>query len=162
MQTQAMYLRDSSLGRRYMGSYWLTGLQSVETVDRPRLISKPPQPFINACQPGTSTSLCSGSLVDRGLDLGVQQPFHETLGTVLASADDFRRVARNKFEYVGPFARSEEVDDTDDLPFNDERRGQPPSITTPRRTLTRDRPTPFATRRSELPILCTNARPDDE
>ena len=34
----------------------------------------------------------------KGLDLGVQQPL-AVIGTVLASADGFRKVARNTFEY---------------------------------------------------------------
>ena len=48
----------------------------------------------------------------KGLDLGVKQPL-AVIGTVLASADGFRKVARNTFEYdpAPPPA------DTEDLPW---------------------------------------------
>ena len=38
------------------------------------------------------------ALSNQGLDLGVQQP-HAVIGTVLAKAEGFTKVARNKFEY---------------------------------------------------------------
>lgn len=123
MQAIGMYLRDSGnvWGDGYMGSFFtgLDGTQSVETVDRPRVIIEAATAIYQRLPAGNKyvhAQAVLEELVDRGLDLGVQQPF-AVVGTVLASADDFRRVARNKFEYVGPFARSEEVDDTDDLPL---------------------------------------------
>ena len=51
----------------------------------------------------------------RGLDLGVQQPL-AVIGTVLSSAEGFRRIARNTFEVI---QRQNEPpwDETDELPF---------------------------------------------
>ena len=51
----------------------------------------------------------------RGLDLGVQQPL-AVIGTVLANAPGFHRVARNTFE-VYPATDQHGKDDVDDLPF---------------------------------------------
>ena len=49
-------------------------------------------------------------LNNRGLDLGVKQPL-AVIGTVLARADDWTKIARNTFEFT-PAPRS-----ADDLPF---------------------------------------------
>ena len=49
----------------------------------------------------------------RGLDLGVRQPM-AVIGTVLSNSNDFRKIARNTFEYVGHLLPT---DDIDDLPF---------------------------------------------
>ena len=54
-------------------------------------------------------------LRNRGLDLGVQQPL-AVIGTVLANATGFQRVARNTFEVSVPVVRSG-INDIDDLPF---------------------------------------------
>ena len=48
----------------------------------------------------------------KGLDLGVKQP-SAVIGTVLASAEGFQKVARNTFEVVPP----QNDFDPDDLPF---------------------------------------------
>ena len=57
----------------------------------------------------------------RGFDLGVQQPL-AVIGTVLANADDFRKIARNTFEYIGDpeytdNSLSRSIGDVEDLPF---------------------------------------------
>jgi hypothetical protein len=54
-------------------------------------------------------------LRSKGLDLGVQQPL-AVIGTVLANAVGFQRVARNTFEVREDKPQSP-YDDVDDLPF---------------------------------------------
>ena len=52
-------------------------------------------------------------LRSRGLDLGVQQPL-AVIGTVLASAKGFKRIARNTFEVIQD---QDPMVEPDDLPF---------------------------------------------
>ena len=53
-------------------------------------------------------------LWSRGLDLGVQQPL-AVIGTVLASANGFSRIARNTFEVIE--VTKDSMMEPDDLPF---------------------------------------------
>ena len=50
------------------------------------------------------------SLRKKGLDLGVSQPL-AVIGTVLASADGYTKIARNTFEYTPPPPQEEGVED---------------------------------------------------
>ena len=83
-----------------------TGLEPIETSQRPRFITEAAIEVWQAQQgewTGSEANLVkSQGVLDllkfKGLDLGVQQPL-AVVGTVLASADGFTKVARNTFEY---------------------------------------------------------------
>ena len=62
-----------------------------------------------------TTTEVRDELRENGFDLGVQQPL-AVIGTVLSSADQFRKVARNTFEVIPPLM-PHAVGDVDDLPF---------------------------------------------
>ena len=82
----------------------------VELVNRSKLITEAALALWQRLLPGNSFIKVQSVLEElnrQGRDLGVQQPF-AVIGTVLARADGFTKVARNTFEYRPPI---------DDLPF---------------------------------------------
>ena len=87
------------------------GLDAIEPSERPRLIIVTAVEVWGAQQTGFGGSernlVSSQDVLERlkhkGLDLGVQQPL-AVVGTVLASAEGFTKVARNTFEYDRPSA----------------------------------------------------------
>ena len=95
-------------------------LDEIEPSERSRLIVKAATEVWKDQQtgwPGADSDLVKAQRVlDQlradGLDLGVQQPL-AVIGTVLASASGFKKVARNTFERIEPA----QVDDDDDLPW---------------------------------------------
>ena len=72
---------------------------TVEPSERPRLIVNAAQ-VVWRQQPDNLVKVqwVLDELNTRGLDLGVRQPL-AVIGTVLASADGFTKIARNTFEY---------------------------------------------------------------
>ena len=85
-------------------------LDTVEMSERPRLIVEAAIALWRHLPPGNNLVKVQHVLQEmnsNGLDLGVQQPL-AVIGTVLARADGFTKVARNTFEYRQPI---------DDLPF---------------------------------------------
>lgn len=79
-----------------------TALDTVRSTERPRLIMEAAEALYR--HSGNALVKVQDVLQHlnlKGLDLGVKQPF-AVIGTVLASAEEFRKVARNTFEYVGP------------------------------------------------------------
>ena len=95
-------------------------LDEIEPSVRPRLIVEAATEVWEEQQtgwPGADKDLVKAQRVldqlrAKGLDLGVQQPL-AVIGTVLASASGFKKVARNTFERTEPV----QVDDGDDLPW---------------------------------------------
>ena len=95
-------------------------LDIIEAAERPRLILEAATEIWQNQQENWSATDAElvkvQEVLDRlkakGLDLGVQQPL-AVIGTVLASADDFRKVARNTFEY----APQPQTNPVDDLPW---------------------------------------------
>ena len=94
------------------------GLDAMEASERPRLITEAAIAVWSAQQnpdhydPAHTLVKVQDVLAelnDRGLDLGVQQPL-AVIGTVLASANGFRKVARNTFEYTPPPRETSEED----------------------------------------------------
>lgn len=93
-------------------------LDTIESSERPRMIVEAALEVWNDQQnqwSGSEANLVATRdvrrrLRDKGLDLGVTQPF-AVIGTVLASAENFRKVARNTFEYAPPTV------DPEDIPF---------------------------------------------
>ena len=93
-------------------------LDTIEPSERPRLIVEAAQEVRDNQQDEWTGS--EGNLIatrdvltrlrGKGLDLGVRQPF-AVIGTVLSSAENFKKVARNTFEYTPPTV------DPDDIPF---------------------------------------------
>ena len=85
------------------------GLDTIEPSERSRLITEAATEVWGAQQDswgGAERNLVSiqsvlEALNNKGLDLGVKQPF-AVIGTVLASADGFKKIARNTFEYTQP------------------------------------------------------------
>ena len=78
-------------------------LDTVEAAERPRLVMESAIAiFRYSGNPLVKVQDVLQQLHERGLDLGVKQPF-AVIGTVLANAEDFRKVARNTFEYVGTY-----------------------------------------------------------
>ena len=85
-------------------------LDTVEMSERPRLIVEAALSVWRRLPPRNDLVKVQHvlrELNDQGLDLGVKQPF-AVIGTVLASAEGFTKVARNTFEYNDP---------AEDLPF---------------------------------------------
>ena len=67
---------------------------------------------------GSETNLINArdvhsALKNKGLDLGVSQPL-AVIGTVLASADGYTKIARNSFEFSPP---QQPVEGVEDLPW---------------------------------------------
>lgn len=82
------------------------GLDPIEGSERPRLIIEAAielwQDQVRYQNPDSHLVKVQDVLTllnTKGLDLGVQQPF-AVVGTVLARADGFKKIARNTFEYT--------------------------------------------------------------
>ena len=91
-------------------------LDTVALEERPRLIAEAALKIWHGLPSGYDLIKAQDvqqELRKKGLDLGVKHPL-AVIGTVLSNSDEFRRVARNSFEYVG---HPEPPDDIDDLPF---------------------------------------------
>ena len=95
-------------------------LDIIEPAERPRLIveaateiwQNQKDSWLGADAEFVKVQAVLERLKEQGLDLGVQQPL-AVIGTVLASADGFKKVARNTFEY----APQPQTDAVDDLPW---------------------------------------------
>lgn len=95
-------------------------LNPIEQAHRPRLIAEvarevwgdQQEPWAGPEKDLVKTQDVLAKLQARGLDLGVRQPL-AVIGTVLASADGFTKIARNTFEYSVP----PNSDDAEDLPW---------------------------------------------
>ncbi len=101
------YLQDSGMIET---SDSTPSLEPVEASERPRVIIEAAQALWRRLPPGNNLIRVQHVLDEMtiaGFDLGVQQPL-AVIGTVLARADGFTKVARNTFEYRTPI---------DDLPF---------------------------------------------
>ena len=94
-------------------------VDKIEAAERPRVILQAAdEVWENQQSPwgGPETNLIKtldvhASLREKGLDLGVRQPL-AVIGTVLASADGYTKIARNTFEYSPP-----DVESVEDLPW---------------------------------------------
>ena len=77
------------------------GLDAIEASERPRLIVGAAIDIWNR-KPAEDITVTGDEVLDeltrKGLDLGVKQPI-AVIGTVLASGDGFKKIARNTFEY---------------------------------------------------------------
>ena len=92
------------------------GLDAIEPSERPRLIM---EAAIEVWQnqmdyPSHDSHLVKVQdvlhrLNNKSLDLGVQQPL-AVIGTVLARADGFKKIARNTFEYSRPVQNLDDFD----------------------------------------------------
>ena len=85
-------------------------LDTIETAERPRLIVEAALALWRRMPPGNDLIKVQDVLQEmnsQGLEMGVKQPF-AVIGTVLARADGFKKIARNTFEYSQPVG---------DLPF---------------------------------------------
>ena len=111
------YLQDKS-GVTPNSSDAESELDVIEAHERPRLIIEAANEVVDSQQddwPSTPDSNLVKvqdvleQLRSKGLDLGVKQPL-AVIGTVLTSADDFRKVARNTFEHV-PQPNTVEIED---------------------------------------------------
>ena len=100
-------------------------LDTIESSERPRLIVEAAIQVWAHQQQGWPTDnsdlVKAGEVLEalrtKGLDLGVQQPL-AVIGTVLSNADNFRKVARNTFEYSGDVTADEpRADPVEDLPW---------------------------------------------
>ena len=95
-------------------------LDTIEQSERPRLIAQAAREVWEDQQEQwagpekdlVKTQDVRAKLQAKDLDLGVQQPL-AVIGTVLASADGFTKIARNTFEYALPSPS----DDAEDLPW---------------------------------------------
>ena len=104
-----IYLRDTGKIDEHIPDL-APPLDTVEMSERPRLIVDAALALWRRLPPGNNLIKVQDVLQEmnnRELDLGVQQPL-AVIGTVLARADGFTKVARNTFEYKRPI---------DDLPF---------------------------------------------
>ena len=77
------------------------GLDVVEPSERPRLITDAALRHLSGRSGTVTGDEVLMKLAEQGLDLGVKQPY-AVVGTVLAQADNFTRIARNTFEYEDP------------------------------------------------------------
>ena len=90
----------------------------IEPAQRPRMILQAADEVWEAQQTprgGSETNLINTrdvhlSLENKGLDLGVRHPL-AVIGTVLASADGYTKIARNTFEYTPPPPPEEAIED---------------------------------------------------
>ena len=95
-----------------------TQANEIEPAQRPRVILRAADEVWEAQQNpwgGSETNLINTrdvhlSLKNKGLDLGVSQPL-AVIGTVLASAEGYTKIARNTFEYSPPQEQEEGVED---------------------------------------------------
>ena len=69
-------------------------------VGRHQVIMQTALDLVRSGTPSLSPQRVMEELNQKQVDLGVQQP-HAVIGTVLGRSEGFRRVAENKFEYVG-------------------------------------------------------------
>ena len=109
IQALGIYLRDVS-DVAIVEPSRAPHLDTVEMSERPRLIVEAALALWQRLPPGNNLIKVQDVLQEMnnlGIDLGVQQPL-AVIGTVLARADRFKKVARNTFEYRHPI---------DGLPF---------------------------------------------
>ena len=98
------------------------GLDPIEPSERPRIILEAAKEAYEDRESGHWSRTGTGHiktqevldhLRSQGFDLGVQQPL-AVIGTVLASAKGFKRIARNTFEVIQD---QDPMMEPDDLPF---------------------------------------------
>ena len=105
-----IYLRDNSNVVEVLGPKHAPVLDTLKVSERSRLIVETAIALWQRLPSGNDLVKVQHVLQEmnsNGLDLGVQQPL-AVIGTVLARADGFTKIARNTFEYKSPIA---------DLPF---------------------------------------------
>ena len=124
----AVFFEDPDVDTSQDPGYFPTELETVDPLERPKVIVNAAKQAYQERErnPWSSTGTAeikSQDVIDhlrsQGLSLGVQQPL-AVIGTVLSSASEFRKVARNSFLYQGepttPVSfRPEDLED--DLPF---------------------------------------------
>ena len=88
-------------------------LDTVRVVERPRLIIEAAMSIWEDLPVGNDSVKMQDvlqALNGKGLDLGVKQPL-AVIGTVLANSNEFRKVARNTFEFFQDDGPPTEDDD---------------------------------------------------
>ena len=124
----AVFLENPNVDASQDPGYFPTVLETVDPLERPKVIVKAAKQAYREREknPWSATGTAeikSQNVIDQlrsqGLSLGVQQPL-AVIGTVLSSASEFRKIARNTFLYQREPTKpvSLHPDDWgDDLPF---------------------------------------------